>query len=181
MCVMRRRVVLWMLAAAAGAACRPIPTSPRQTGPAPSSPAASPSPPVARAEGLSPATALVTVEGSGRSVRLDARRTRAVLDTVWQVLGEVPAVAPVADGPRLLAVLRVNEQVLDVAIWKPQTLIVAARRLPNVSAIVIPVTGPWRHRMLVVQTGRVLASPPLIDSGALAAVDEAVRTAVGPR
>lgn len=177
--------MLWVLAAAAGAACRPIRSAvrpaPPRTGPAPSSPAASPTPHVARAEGLSPATAFVSIEGPGRSVRLDARRTRAALETVWRVLGDVPAIVPLADGPRLLAVLRINEQVLDVAIWKPQTLIVAARRLPNVSAIVIPVTGTWRHRVLVVEAGRVLASPPLVDSGELAAIDEAVRTAVGPR
>jgi hypothetical protein len=81
----------------------------------------------------------------------------------------------------VLAVLRLNEQVLDITIWKPQTLVVAARRLPNVSAIVLPVTGSWRHRLLVVQTGSVAASPPLIDSPALAALDDAVRTAIGPR
>ena len=177
MCVVRRTVVLWVLAAAAGAACRPVPTTVRPTPP----PHVAPSPRVASSEGLSAATAFVTVEGSGRSVRLDAGRTRAALDAVWRMLGDVPAVAPVADGPRLLAVLRVNEQVLDVAIWKPQTLIVAARRLPNVSAIVIPITGTWRHRVLVVQTGRVLASRPLTDSGELAAIDETVRTAIGPR
>jgi len=176
---MRRRIVLGLLAAAAAAACRPVPATLRPAGPAPSSQA--PPPRAARAEGLSPASAFVTVEGSGRSVRLDAQRTRAALDAVWRLLGDVSAVAPVADGPRLLAVLRVNEQVLDVTIWKPQTLIVAARRLPNVSAIVVPVTGTWRHRVLVVQTGRVLASPPLIDSGRLAAIDETVRAAVGPR
>lgn len=114
-------------------------------------------------------------------MRLAARRADAALAAVWQVLGGVPSVAPVSDGPRLLAVLRLNEQVLDVAIWKPQTLVVAARRLPNVSAVVVPVTGIWRHRLLVVQTGRVLASPPLGDSPALAALDEAARAAVGLR
>jgi hypothetical protein len=131
--------------------------------------------------GLDATTAFVTVEGSGRRVRLDAERTLAVLAAVWQVLGNVPALSPVAGGPRLLAAVRINEQVLDVAIWKPQTLIVAARRFPNASAIVIPVTGAWRHRVLIVDAGRVLASPPLIDSPALAAIDAAVRRAVGPR
>lgn len=143
-----------------------------------------PSTPHARAggsSGLGTATAFVSVDGLGRSVRLDARAARAVLDAVWLVLGDVPVIAPVAGGPRLLAALRLNEQVLDVTVWKPQTLVVAARRLPNVSAIVIPVTGPWRHRVLLVQTGQVTASPRLVDSPALAAIDDAVRTAVGPR
>jgi hypothetical protein len=170
--VMRRRAVLGVLAAAAAAACRPAPHEAAAPPAAPRS---------GRAGGLSRATAFVTVEGRGRAVRLDVGRTDAALDAVWQVLGDVPAVAPVSAGPRLLAVLRLNEQVLDVAIWKPQTLVVAARRLPNVSAVVVPVTGIWRHRLLVVQTGRVLASPLLADSPALAALDEAVRAAVGPR
>ena len=174
--VMRQTAVLCVLAAAVCAACRPVPSGVR---PAPE--AAAPSSRGTPARGLSPATAFVTVEGRGRPVRLDGRQTRAALDAVWQMLGEVPAVAPLSHGPRVLAVLRVNEQVLDVAIWKPQTLIVAARRLPNASAIVIPVTGAWRHRVLIVDAGRVLASPPLIDSPALAAIDAAVRRAVGPR
>lgn len=134
-----------------------------------------------RGPGLSPATAFVTVYGLGRSVRLDERGTLAALDAVWQALGEVPAVAPVGDGPRLLAAVRLNEQVLDVAIWKPQTLVVAGGRFPNVSALLVPVTGTWRHRILVVQIGHVVASPALVDSPALAAIDDAVRTAVGPR
>ena len=133
------------------------------------------------AKGLSPATAFVTVDGPGRTVRLDGARARAALDAVWQVLGAVPTIAPVVRGPRLLAELRVNEQVLGVTIWKAQTLVVAARRLPNVSAIVFPVTGTWRHRVLIVQMGRVAASPRLIDSASVAALDDAVRRAVGPR
>ncbi len=131
--------------------------------------------------GLSTATAFVTVHGLGRSVRLDDRHAHVALDAMWQVLGDVPAIAPVNGGPRLLATLRLNAQVLDVTIWKAQTLVVAAHRLPNVSAIVFPVTGQWRHRVLVVQMGRVVASPRLIDSPAVAALDEAVRAAVGPR
>lgn len=131
--------------------------------------------------GLSTATAFVTVDGLGRSVRLDQGHARIALDAVWQVLGDVPALVPVNGGPRLLATLRLNEQVLDVTIWKAQTLVVAARRLPNVSAIVFPVTGLWRHRVLVVQVGRVVASPRLVDSVSIAALDDVVQSAVGPR
>ena len=123
----------------------------------------------------------MTVDGLGRSVRLDQRRAHLVLDAMWQVLGDVPAVAPVNGGARLLATLRLNEQVVDVTVWKAQTLVVAARRLPNVSAIVFPVTGVWRHRVLVVQMGRVVASPRLVDSLSIAALDDAVRSTVGPR
>ena len=159
---MRRRTALRVLAAAVGASVLPAEAS---------------TPP---AKGLSPTTAFVTVDGHGRTVRLDAGRTRHALDAVWQVLGDIVTVAPVAGGPRLLAQLRVNEQVLDVTIWKAQTLVVAARRLPNVSAVVFPVTGTWRHRVLIVQMGRVAASPRLIDSPAVAALDDVVRTAVGP-
>lgn len=173
--MMRRRTALRVLAAAA------LGAGPRVLAPARPAPARAASPQAVGTRGLSPETAFVTVEGLGRSVRLDAGRTHAALEAVWQLLGDVAAIAPVAGGPRLLAVLRLNEQVLDITIWKPQTLIVAARRLPNVSAIVLPVTGSWRHRLLVVQTGLVAASPPLIDSPALAALDDAVRTAVGPR
>lgn len=155
--------VLWVLAAGA------VPWF------APDRPAA------AAPAGLSTATAFVTVDGLGRSVRLDERHAHTALDAMWQVLGDVPAVASVNGGPRVLAALRLNEQVLDITIWKAQTFVVAARRLPNVSAIVFPVTGQWRHRVLVVQMGRVVASPPLIDSPAIAALDDAVRAAVGPR
>jgi hypothetical protein len=177
--MMRRRTALGVLAAAAGAALllRPGVFGPRRRPRAQKPARASPPP----AKGLSPATAFVTVDGHGRTVRLDVARTRAALDAVWQVLGAVPTIAPVARGPRLLAELHVNEQVLGVTIWKAQTLVVAARRLPNVSAIVFPVTGTWRHRLLIVQLGRVVASPRLIDSTAVAALDNAVRRAVGPR
>ncbi|HKX17891.1 MAG TPA: hypothetical protein VJT33_07785 [bacterium] len=131
--------------------------------------------------GLSTATAFVTVDGLGRSVRLDERHAHIALDAMWWVLGDVPAIAPVNGGPRLLATLRLNEQVLDVTIWKAPTLIVASRRLSNVSAIVFPVTGLWRHRVLVVEMGRVEASPRLVDSVSVAALDDAVRSAIGPR
>lgn len=160
-----QRAGLWILAAAAAA----IPWF------APDLPAA------AVPRGLSTATAFVTVHGLGRSVRLDDRHAHTALDAVWQVLGEVRTVAPVDGGPRLLATLRLNEQAVDVTIWKAQTLVVAAHRLPNVSAIVFPVTGQWRHRVVVVQLGRVVASPRLIDSPAVAALDDAVHAAVGPR
>lgn len=175
----RRTLLLGLFAAAAAACGRP----PAPTRPGPRGAAQPRTPPQkgARPEGLDAATAFVTVEGSGHRVRLDAQRTRAALDAVWQVLGDVPALAPVAGGPRLLAVVRVNEQVLDVAVWKPQTLVVAALRVQNVSAIVVPTTGTWRHRLLMVQMGRVFASPRLLDSPALALLDETVRAAVGPR
>jgi len=175
---MRRRTALRGFAAAAAAAVAS--RLPRHVRPADASPPPAGGPAQGRDGGLSPATAFVTVDGPGRTVRLDAQRTRDALNAVWQLLGDVATVAPVAGGPRLLAELRLNEQVLDVTIWKAQTLVVAARRLPNVSAVVFPVTGTWRHRVLVVQMGHVVASPRLIDSPAVAALDDAVRRAVGP-
>src|SRR5262249_34350948 len=98
--------MLGLLAAAAGAACGRTPAqkpAPRGVAPLRTSP-----PRRARSAGLDATTAFVTVEASGRRVRLDAERTRAALAAVWQVLGDVPALAPVAGGPRLLAAVRVN-------------------------------------------------------------------------
>jgi len=171
--VTRRAALLGLLAAAAEA-CRPAPPVAR-------APAASQALPPTPPSGLSPATADVTVSGLGRSVRLDKPRARAVLDDVWQILADIPGVAPVPDGPLRLAVLRMNQQVLDVVVWKPQTLVVGGQRLRSVSGIVIPVTGPSRHHVLLIQTGRVAVSPKLMDSAALAAVDDAVQAAIGPR
>lgn len=69
---------------------------------------------------------------------------------------------------------------MDVVVWKPQPLVVAARRFPNVSGVFVPTTGPRRHRVLIVQTGRVTASPQLVASVALAAIDRAAQGAIGP-
>jgi hypothetical protein len=174
-----RRLLLGALGAAAASACRRASTSVRPRSRAGARPPAQGQTPAT--EGLSPATALVTIDAVGRAVRLDAAQSRPVLDAVWQILGGIPSVEPVASGARFLAELRLNEQVVDVAIWKPQRLVVAARRLSNVSAVVVPVTGAWRHRVLIVQLGRVVASPRLLESQALATLDRAVDAAVGLR
>ncbi|GEM_PF-1216277 len=128
------------------------------------------------AGGLSTSTAFVTVMRR-RPMRLESRAASPVLDAIWQVLGAVPAVTPQPGGARLLANLRMNEDLVDVTIWQAQDLDVAGRRLGGVSGIVIPFTGPWRHRVLIIREGRVEASPALPDSPELATIERAVDTA----
>jgi hypothetical protein len=70
-----------------------------------------------------------------------------------------------------------TEYLVDVTIWRTQALDVAGRRLGGVSGIVIPTTGPWRHRVLIVREGQVDASPPLADSPELATIERAVDAA----
>ncbi len=114
-----------------------------------------------------------------RTVRLDPKTAAAALDAVWRILDHVETLAPQRDGPRLLANLRVNEYLLDVTVWKPQALFVAGRHLTDVSGIVIPFTGAWRNRVLLVREGDVEASPALLDSLDLAALERTVESAGG--
>jgi hypothetical protein len=128
------------------------------------------------ARGLSTSTAFVTVMRR-RPMRLESRAASPILDAIWQVLGAVPAMTPQPGGPRLLANLRMNEDLVDVTIWHAQDLDVAGQRLGGVSGIVIPFTGSWRHRVLIIREGRVDASPALPDSPELATIERAVDTA----
>lgn len=129
--------------------------------------------------GLGPLTAFVTAVRSRRPVPLDPRTVAAALATVQRILDRVDTLAPQRGGPRLLANLRLNEYLLDVAIWKPQALIVGGRRLSDISGIVIPFTGAWRHRVLVVREGEVEASPALLDSPDLSALERTVESSGG--
>jgi hypothetical protein len=132
--------------------------------------------PVQTSGGFTTSSALVTVV-HGKTVRLPPAASAPVLDAVWQVLGAVPTVSPQPGGPRLLANLRMNEHLVDVTIWRTQALDVAGQRLGGVSGVVIPFTGRWRHRVLIVREGRVDASPPLADSPELATIEHAVDAA----
>jgi len=128
--------------------------------------------------GLSVTTSFVTVV-HGKPVLLRPDAAAPVLDAVWQILGTVGSLAPQPDGPRLLANLRLNEYLVDVTIWRAQRLDVAGRRLDGVSGVVIPFTGAWRHRVLVVRTGTVDASPVLLDSPEMATLERAVEAGGG--
>ncbi|HLJ60435.1 MAG TPA: hypothetical protein VKZ50_11955 [bacterium] len=132
--------------------------------------------PVQTSGGFTTSNAFVTVV-RGKTVRLSPDAAAPVLDAVWQVLGAVPAIAPEPGGPRLLANLRMNEHLVDVTIWRTQALDVAGQRLGGVSGVVIPFTGLWRHRVLIVREGQVDASPPLTDSAELATIEHAVDAA----
>jgi hypothetical protein len=73
----------------------------------------------------------------------------------------------------------VNERVLDIAIWTPVALRVGERRLTSVSGILVPFTGPWRDRILIVRTGKVAASAPLRASADLARLERIVEAGGG--
>ncbi len=168
----RSGLVLVLAVVALATACeeRPRPAA----GPGPASPPAPRS--TAAVRGLSTSTAFVTVRRRN-AVRLGPDASGPILDQVWEVLGVIPAVTPQPGGPRLLANLRINEDLVDVTIWRTQDLDVAGQRLYGVSGIVIPFTGPWRHRVLIVQRGQVEASPTLADSPELGAIERAVDAA----
>jgi len=168
-------LVLVLMTAALATACQ---GGPRNAGvPAPRA-AAPPAGRVPVTSGLSPTTAFVTVV-HGKPVRLRPEAAAPVLDAVWQILGTVGSLAPEPDGPRLLANLRLNEYLVDVTIWRAERLDVAGQRLDGVSGVVIPFTGAWRHRVLVVRAGTVEASPVLLDSPELATLERAVDAGSG--
>jgi len=167
---------LALAAAALALACQP---RAREGGPP--APVATPSAPVApsasRMTGLGPGTAFVTIVHNRRTVPIEPRQVAGTLDTVQRVLDRVDAVAPEPDGARLLANLRLNEYLLDVTIWTPQVLVVGGRRVTGVSGIVIPFTGAWRNRVLVSRQGDIEASPTLLASPDLSALERTVESA----
>ncbi len=112
-------------------------------------------------------------------VRLDPGQATGVLAEVERILDGISVLAPEPGGSRLLAMLRLNEYLLDVSVWRPQSLVVAGHRFPDVSGIVIPVTGTWRHRVLIVQGGEIEASPALLDTPDLAALERVVESVGG--
>jgi len=120
--------------------------------------------------------AIVTVRRPRRSVTLPPREAWDTLRAVQDALEEATALSREPDGARLLANLRLNEHLLDITIWTPQTLFAGGRRLPGVSAILIPFTGAWQNRILLVRAGEVDASPPLIGSASLAALRRVVES-----
>jgi hypothetical protein len=104
-----------------------------------------------------------------------------VLDTVWRLIGNLGDLSSEPNGPRFLANLRLNESLLNVTLWTPQPLVIGLRRVPDVSGLIIPFSGPWRNRVLVVQEGAVEASPSLLESDDLAALRRVVESAgAGP-
>ncbi|HKV44534.1 MAG TPA: hypothetical protein VJT32_07665, partial [bacterium] len=94
------------------------------------------------------------IVGSGKAVR--------VLALVREALQHAGPFTPYPDGPRLLVNLRLNEHLVDITMGVPQTLAVGPRRVSGVSQVVIPFTGSWRKRILLVRQGRVEASRPLL-------------------
>lgn len=153
----------------------PSPAAPSGAAPTPdATPHAS-----ANSAGLSPGTTIVTVRRTGRSVSLAPKDAAPALEALQNVLAEVGTLTPEPDGPRILANLRVNERLLDVAVWTPQTLSVGGRWLTDVSGIVIPFTGPWRNRVVVVREGAVEASQTLLENLDLAALERVVESRGG--
>jgi hypothetical protein len=131
--------------------------------------------------GLSAKTAFASVTRWRRTTRLDTAQTSMVLDTVWRLIGNLGDLSSEPNGPRFLANLRLNESLLNVTLWTPQPLVIGLRRVPDVSGLIIPFSGPWRNRVLVVQEGAVEASPSLLESDDLAALRRVVESAgAGP-
>ncbi len=147
------------------------PAGEARTDPAP--PAAAP-PPRPGTGGLGPATSFVAVVRGRQRLPLDARQNADALAAVGRLLDSIGTLTPEPGGVRLLTELRLNEYLLDVTVWSPQTLDVGGTRLIDVSGIVIPFTGAWRNRILIVRGGTIAASPPLLDSSDLAALERLV-------
>lgn len=124
--------------------------------------------------GLGPGTAIVTLRRIRSSVTLAAPQTAEALRATQDVLAQAGTLTPVPAGRRLLANLRLNEHLLDVAIWTPQTLSVSGHRFVGVSGILIPFTGAWRNRLIIVHAGEVAASAPLLDSPPLFTLERMV-------
>lgn len=97
-----------------------------------------------------------------------------MLARVGEVLAQVGSLTPRPDGPRLLAGLRLSEDLVDVTVWTPQTLAVGGQRLGDVSGILVPMTGPLRHRVLVVREGRVAVSSSPVSGPAMEALQRTV-------
>lgn len=126
--------------------------------------------------GLGPGTAIVTLRRTRGPVTLAAPQAAEALRAVQDVLAEAGTLTPEPAGPRLLANLRLNEHLLDVAIWTPQTLSLGGRWITGVSGILIPFTGAWRNRLIIVHAGKVAASAPLLDSLSLFTLERMVES-----
>ena len=117
----------------------------------------------ARAEGgLGPDTARLTVMRHHGVRTLSAVDANQALALVRDMLPAAGPLTPVPDGPRFLANLRLNEQLVDITLGVPQSLTVGSHQIPAVSGLVIPFTGEWRQRIVVLQTGQVEVSGPLV-------------------
>jgi hypothetical protein len=102
-----------------------------------------------------------------RTEILGPAKAARVLALVLEALRHAGPLTPYQDGPRLLVNLRLNEHLAVVTLGVPQTLTVGRRRVPGVSQVMIPFTGSWRKRILVVREGRVEASRPLLAESSL--------------
>lgn len=140
--------------------------------------AALPKPPrtrdLALAKGLGPATSFASVVRGRQRFPLDARQNAGALAAVGRLLDRVGTLAPAPGGIRLFTELRLNEYLLDVTVWSPQSLDAGGTRLDDVSGILIPFTGAWRSRILIDRGGTIVASPPLPDNPDLAALERLV-------
>jgi hypothetical protein len=113
--------------------------------------------------GLGPDVARLTVMRHHRVRTLSAADANQALALIGDVLPAAGPLTPVPDGPRFLANLRLNEQLVDITLGVPQSFVVGSRQISAVSALVIPFTGEWRWRIVVVQTGQVEVSGPLVN------------------
>jgi hypothetical protein len=115
------------------------------------------------AGGLGPDAAMVTVMRHHGVRMLSAADANQALALVRNMLPAAGPLTPVPDGPRFLANLRLNEQLVDIKLGMPQSLVVGSRQISAVSGLVIPFTGKWRQRIVVLQTGQVEVSGPLVN------------------
>jgi hypothetical protein len=117
----------------------------------------------ARVAGLGPDVATLTVMRHHGVRTLSTADANQALALIRDILPAAGPLTPVPDGPRFLANLRLNEQLVDITLGVPQSLIVGSRQIPAVSGLVIPFTGEWRQRIVVLQTGQVEVSGPLVN------------------
>jgi hypothetical protein len=85
------------------------------------------------------------------------------LALVRDMLPAAGPLTPVPDGPRFLANMRLNEQLVDITLGVPQSLLVGSRQITGVSGLIVPFTGDWRQRLIVLRTGQVEVSEPLVN------------------
>jgi hypothetical protein len=115
------------------------------------------------AGGLEPGVVRLTVMRNHGVRTLSAADANQALALVRDMLPAVGPLTPVPDGPRFLANLRLNEQLVDITLGVPQSLVVGSLQIPAVSGLIIPFTGEWRQRIVVLQTGQVEVSGPMVN------------------
>ena len=120
-----------------------------------------------QAVGLTPEAARVTILRHNRVRTLSAAETAQALALVADALSEAGPLVPVPDEPRFLANLRLNEHLIDITMGVPQALVIGPRSIPAVSGLVVPFTGNFRKRIIVLQEGGVEISGPLLASSDL--------------